>query len=326
MSVGVVELLVSLTVTSASVPLVRVLLVRRGLVDLPNPRSSHRSPTPRGAGLACLLGVLTALAVTQAAGRNVPLSAVAAAVVLALLGFADDRSSLPAVRRLVAQVLVGCLLGLALGGGWLLVVGGLLTPLVVNIVNFMDGINGITSLSAAGWGLTAWVVAAAQGIPQLGLIGAVTAGSALGFLPWNAPTAKVFLGDAGSYLFGGLVTAGLMVGWSAGASPLLLAAPLALYLADTGTVLLRRLVRGDPVMQAHREHVYQRMVSSVGLPHLAVAGLVVVLALLVTLAWARTPWYAASAVTLLVCGLYLAAPTTWSNVTRRSLSDARRAL
>lgn len=322
MSNGVLGLLVSLAVTSASVPLVRVLLVRQGLLDLPNRRSSHHSPTPRGAGLACLFGVLTALALSQVTGRSVPWSAVAPAVILALIGLADDRASLSAGLRLAGQALAGCLLGLAVGGGWFVLAGALLAPLVVNVVNFMDGINGITGLSAAAWGLTAWVVAVGAAIPALAVIGAVTAGSALGFLPWNAPTARVFLGDVGSYLFGGLVAAGLMVGWSSGAPPLVLAAPLALYVADTGVVLLRRLLRGDPLMQAHREHVYQRLVSTSGLPHLTVASLVAVLALLVTVTWASTPWYAASAVTVLVCGLYLAAPSTWASRARHHLSQA----
>lgn len=280
-------------------------MLQRGIIDVPNHRSSHVRPTPRGGGLACLLGVLAALVLAYAAGRTVPWLAASAAIALALAGFADDRFDLAPTLRLGAQVAAGALMGVAAGGGWLVAAGAVLAPVVVNVVNFMDGINGITSLSAGVWGATAWIVGMVAGIEAVWVIGAATAGAAIGFLPWNAPNARLFLGDVGSYLFGGLIAAGLVVGLANHASVVVLGAPLALYLADTGTVLLRRARRGDSLMEAHREHAYQRLSSDLRAPHLAVSAFLAGLAALITAAWAAVPEFAAAVITLLICSLYL---------------------
>jgi UDP-N-acetylmuramyl pentapeptide phosphotransferase/UDP-N-acetylglucosamine-1-phosphate transferase len=146
----------------------------------------------------------------------------------------------------------------------------------------MDGINGITSLIIICWGITALLVGRAHGLELLSVVGAVSAGSALGFLPWNAPVAKLFLGDVGSYLFGGLVAVGLLLGWIGGVHTVVLIAPLALYLADTGTALTKRALRGDSLVEAHREHIYQRLVREAGLSHLAVAVTVGVTSMCIT--------------------------------------------
>lgn len=237
---------------------------------------------------------------------------------LALVGFADDRFDLSPLVRIALQVAAGVLIGWSLGGLWLVLVGGILSPVVVNVVNFMDGINGITGLSVSVWGATAWVVGLTMRIPDVWLIGAVALGAALGFLPWNLPTAKLFLGDAGSYLFGGLVVAGLMTGLAAGASLVVLAAPLALYLADTGTVLLRRARRGERLMTAHRGHTYQRLAEARGLTHPRVALLVATSAAVISLAWTSMNIVAACSLTAAILALYLATP---SIMTRWRLLD-----
>ncbi|MGO4340869.1 hypothetical protein [Pedococcus sp. 2YAF34] len=301
--------LLSLFVTLGAAPAVRSLLLRGGILDVPNHRSSHVLPTPRGGGLACLLGVVVALASAQALGVRVPWLAAVAAIALGAIGFADDRAGLSPVVRLSGQVAGGLLMGVAAGGGWLLVAGAVITPVVVNIVNFMDGINGITSLSVGVWGATAWLLGVSVGAEPLWVLGAATAGAALGFLPWNAPTARLFLGDVGSYLFGGLVAAGIVVGLETEASPLVLTAPLALYLADTGTVLVRRAARAAPLMEAHCEHAYQRLTSVVRLPHIAVALLVAGMASVVTAAWALLAWEAALLVTAVVCIAFVLSPS-----------------
>lgn len=301
--------LLSLTVTLVAAPGVRWLMLHRGIIDVPNHRSSHVTPTPRGGGLACLFGVLAALALAYAVGLAVPWLAAGAAIALAIVGFADDRFDLSPVIRLGAQVAAGALMGVAAGSGWLVVSGAVIAPVVVNVVNFMDGINGITSLTAGVWGAAAWLAGLAANAEAVWVIGAATAGAALGFLPWNAPTARLFLGDVGSYLFGGLIAAGLVLGLAADASPLVLAAPLALYLADTGTVLIRRARRGDPLMVAHREHAYQRLTRDLQLPHSVVSLLVAGLAALVATAWAFAPEAVAAGITLLLCAAYLLSPS-----------------
>ena len=302
------ELLVSGVATLLAAPLVLRLMRSQGIIDVPNERSSHTSPVPRGGGLACIAGIVVALIVAHAQGRVVPWLLLLTVAFLSVVGFADDHRSLSAVSRLAAQVAAGSYMGWVIGGGWWIVVGMILAPVVVNIVNFMDGINGITSLTMAVWGITAFAVGQSHAVPSLSLVGALAAGAALGFLPWNAPVARLFLGDAGSYLFGAMASVGLLIGWSEGVPVVLLAAPLALYLADTTTVLAKRALRGDPLFEAHREHVYQRLTSVSGLPHTAVSLAVAVLSAVITLSWMAQVMWVPLATTALVCSLYLLAP------------------
>ena len=302
------EFLVSFTVTMTAAPLVLRVLLRRGVLDVPNHRSSHRTPVPRGGGVACLFGVLAGLLVASTLDHDVYWLAMSGAVFLAFVGFLDDRSSIAAAPRLGAQLAAGALIGGTVGGGWWILAGMICIPVAVNVVNFMDGINGITGLNVAAWGFVAMAVGYVHGEPSLVVIGAVTAGSTAAFLPWNAPIARLFLGDVGSYLLGAMVGIGIMIGAHQTSSLVVLLAPLSVYLADAGTVLLRRALRGEPLMIAHRQHVYQRLVSEAGMSHSTVAGVTVALALVVTLAWVPGSPFLGVPVTLAVLAAYLASP------------------
>src|SRR5665647_1335412 len=300
----------------SAAPLVLRVMRQRGVLDIPNHRSSHVSPVPRGGGVACLAGVLAGLALASARHQDVPWLAVSGAVCLAIVGFADDRSALAAAPRLGAQIAVGALVGASIGGGWWILAGMICIPVAVNVVNFMDGINGITGLNVAAWGFVAMAVGYAQHAPSLVVIGAVTAGSTTAFLPWNAPIARLFLGDVGSYLLGALVGIGLLIGASRTPSVVVLLAPLSIYLADTGTVLLRRALRGEHLMTAHRQHVYQRLVSEAGMSHSAVAVVTVVLASLITLAWVPGSPLLGGPVTMVVLVAYLASPAALARMVK----------
>ena len=302
------ELLVTFAVTMAAAPLVLRVMLQRGVLDVPNHRSSHVTPVPRGGGVACLAGVLAGLTLASARHQDVPWLAVSGAVFLAVVGFADDHGALAAAPRLVAQVAVGALVGVTAGGGWWILAGIICIPVAVNVVNFMDGINGITSLNVAAWGIVAMAVGYAQHESSLVVIGAVTTGSTTAFLPWNAPVARLFLGDVGSYLLGALVGIGVVIGANQTSSVVVLLAPLSIYLADTGTALVRRALRGEPLMTAHRQHVYQRLVSEAGMSHSAVAAVTVVLALVITVAWVPGSPLLGVPVTLVVLAAYLASP------------------
>jgi UDP-N-acetylmuramyl pentapeptide phosphotransferase/UDP-N-acetylglucosamine-1-phosphate transferase len=302
-------LAIACVVTALAAPAVRWLMLHHGVVDVPNHRSSHTLPTPRGGGWACVAGVVVALAVGVLRDTTVPVMAAVAPLALALVGFADDRRSLSPVIRLASQLVIGAAVGAALGGPVAAVVGALLFPGVVNVVNFMDGINGISAITMAVWGGTALAVGLHWHAPSLWVIGAVTAGAALGFLPWNAPVARLFLGDIGSYLFGALAATGMLIGWHHGAPVAVLVAPLAVYLADTATTLIARTRRREPLLEAHRSHVYQGLVSGPSrLPHLAVSLYAGGLAAAATLAWAYLPMWVAGLATLAVVGLYLSSP------------------
>lgn len=305
-------LAVSLVLSGVAVPLLR----RAQFMDVPNHRSSHTKPVPRGGGVSV---VLTIVAVAALAA-DLDVSVVGLLVItlaLALVGLVDDLRSLSSGVRLLAQV------GAATALSVLLLVQGSVTwfwlPVLViavagyvNAYNFMDGVNGISALTAAVvGGFWAWA-GTDQNVPELSVLGLVLAGAALGFLPWNAPRAKVFLGDVGSYGIGlfivGLsayaLTQGLPWQWTL--------APLVIYGADTGWVLVKRFRGGRSLTEAHREHVYQRLVDG-GWSHLsssvacAVAGALICLTVLAggtTLTW-WTPL-----VVLVVVLAYLNLPAT----------------
>jgi UDP-N-acetylmuramyl pentapeptide phosphotransferase/UDP-N-acetylglucosamine-1-phosphate transferase len=254
-----------------------------------------------------------------------------AACGLGLVGLFDDLADVPALWRLTFQVVPA-----VLAATWLVppssrsgIVHLLLLCVIalwlvsyVNAFNFMDGINGISvvqSVVAAG----AWaVVAEVRHIPMLGTLGVVVAAAALGFAPFNFPRARMFLGDSGSYFVGAWLAAAAVVGLRAGVPPEAVVAPLALYLADTGSTLLRRVWRGQTWHAAHRDHAYQRLVDD-GWSHTAMTltvglVLVVVSALgLVSLTASVALRVAGDLVALAVLTGYLASPQ-WLGRQRRT--------
>ncbi|OIR00832.1 putative undecaprenyl-phosphate N-acetylglucosaminyl 1-phosphate transferase [mine drainage metagenome] len=292
-------------------------LRRKQILDLPNERSSHSLPTPRGGGLAVTPVCLVAWLVLAAVGLALPGTpwVVAGAAALLGLSWADDRFSLPAAPRFAVHFLA-CALGLAALPHQALILQGLLPwwadRLVallgyvwfVNLTNFMDGIDGITGAEAAsvaaGLALLAWLDGRPQAVlPSLALLAA-----ALGFLVWNWHPAKLFLGDSGS------VPLGYLLGWLlldlAGHGHLAAGLILPLYyLADATLTLLRRAARGEKLWQAHRQHFYQRAVRG-GVSHSGVVlRILAVNMLLIALAVAagRWPLAALAAAGLAMAGL-----------------------
>ena len=262
--------LVAFGLTLAISPVVLVGLRRLGVMDIPSHRSSHVDPTPRGGGIAVCIGVATAL-VTASSLTGRPRAAVlVAACGFGLVGLIDDLLSAPALWRLASQVAISVLAVV-----WLLpsseqsltvqIAIALLIILwlvsYVNAYNFMDGINGISVAQALIAGVTWIAIGEIRDLPGLATAGVVVAAAALGFAPFNFPRAKMFLGDSGSYFIGAYLASVTILFVRSGVPLEAVAAPLALYLADTGTTLVRRLRRGDNWHAAHREHTYQRLVD-----------------------------------------------------------------
>lgn len=269
--------LVSFATTLVATPFVRSALVNRGSLDVPNHRSSHHSPVPRGGGLACLIGMALGTATIGRKGGLRP-GMVIGTTALAALGLADDQlGHLHHNIRLAGQAIAGASLAPSTAN-MLPVAAG--TVGVVNVVNFMDGINGISGSTAAVWGFATLATGREVSDPVLQTVGAVAAGAGLGFLPWNAPVAHIFLGDVGSYLFGGMMAAG--IAHASGRPGLMwrVAAPLLPYGADAAQAILRRARAGESLTEAHRAHVYQRLAdqgashSAVAIYHVATAGLI----------------------------------------------------
>jgi UDP-N-acetylmuramyl pentapeptide phosphotransferase/UDP-N-acetylglucosamine-1-phosphate transferase len=260
---------------------VRGWLLRAGVHDAPNARSSHTVVKPRGGGLAVLGVVLPAwLAAGWFAGGPVPLALAALTAALAAVSFLDDLSGLQPALRFLAQAAAVAAALVVLDPAplfpelvplWLEQAAVALAWLwFVNLYNFMDGIDGITAVETA-------CVAVGVGLCWLLLGAGVTAalpawllaGAAVGFLWWNWAPSRIFLGDVGS------VPIGFAVGWlllELAAGGALVAAIIlpAYYLVDATVTLLARLLRGEKVWQAHKQHAYQRAVQR-GRSHATVA-------------------------------------------------------
>ena len=302
------------------------MLQRGAVLDLPNARSSHVVPTPRGGGIAVIGTIVLAWLVLWAQGIVPMASAVIAlaAAALAVVSWIDDLRGLsPGVRLLVqfAAVAAGMLVlpDGRLFQGWLppsldVIAGALIWVWFVNLFNFMDGIDGIDGAEAAAIGLGIVLVASVGGAIDLGLAApaVAVAAASLGFLVWNWAPARIFLGDVGSvplgYLLGFLLLELARRGqWAAA-----LILPL-YFLADASLTLLRRLLRGERVWQAHREHFYQRAVQR-GLSHAAVVLRVIAadLVLIGSACAAATGWgFAALAVAALTVLALLVALSRW---------------
>jgi UDP-N-acetylmuramyl pentapeptide phosphotransferase/UDP-N-acetylglucosamine-1-phosphate transferase len=129
----------------------------------------------------------------------------------------------------------------------------------VNVFNFMDGVNGLAGLAAATIGTSFALVGYHEGHVPFAIGGAALAGASLGFLPWNFPNARVFLGDAGSYLLGGWIALLILIGWKSHIPWDFLLAPVALFIVDTGWTLAGRITRHENWTAPHKNHIYQRL-------------------------------------------------------------------
>jgi UDP-N-acetylmuramyl pentapeptide phosphotransferase/UDP-N-acetylglucosamine-1-phosphate transferase len=250
---------------------IRPLLLKHALAK-PNARSSHRIPTPQGAGIAVIAATLVVagaiLAGAEASHVNIPVAAFGATLFIAIVGFADDIKFIPVLTRLLLQaaavgaivltapgdlrIVPACPLWIERG---LLLLAGLW---FVNLVNFMDGLDWMTVAEVVPVTAAMVVVGSLGALPvSPTIVAAALCGAMAGFAPFNRPVAKIFLGDVGS------LPIGLLLGWcllqlawhQQFAAALLL--PL-YYLADTTVTLLRRLARREPFWAAHRSHFYQR--------------------------------------------------------------------
>ncbi len=267
----------------------RPLLVRYAL-SKPVVRSSHRTDTPQGAGIAVISTTLLVaggiIVIFPSAHLIFPHLIFAAILFIAIVGLADDLRSIPVVPRLILQALaVGTVL-MAVSGefriipavpAWIEFVLLLFAGLwFVNLVNFMDGLDWMTVAEVIPLSAALVLLGCAGELSPTTTIAAAALGGAMtGFAPFNRPVAKVFLGDVGS------LPIGLLLGWCllelAHHQQIVAALLLPLYyLADTTVTLLRRLARREAVLTAHRSHFYQRATDN-GFPVLQVVSEVFVL-------------------------------------------------
>ena len=286
---------------------------RRQILDIPNDRSSHQQPVPRGGGLAIvtvtLVGTALFVFVQETSLLSVFFAYLCGALLIVAVSWVDDVRSLPTGMRFCAHT-ASALLAVWVFGPWKTVeipvsgelfLGMLAVPITLlwivgltNAYNFMDGIDGIAAgqavVAALGWTALGWLT----GQYFLSALGLFLAASSLGFLGHNWSPARIFMGDVGSaflgysfailppmgsFLLGGprsqaqFPTIGLLFVWP--------------FVFDTSFTILRRLARGERVYTAHRSHLYQRLVIA-GYSHRFVTLLYITLALagaILSLAW-----------------------------------------
>ena len=254
----------------------------RGLLDVPNDRSSHVEATPRIGGVAIVAAVIAGAVASHFFGEG-PGSRAGRVLILAvgmgILGFADDIRPLPARVRLAVQSAIAVMTLLLLGPAALPWLPAMLAALVTafwivavtNAFNFMDGIDGIAGAQALVAGLGWAALGAIAGWADPMLLGALAALASGAFLLYNWQPARVFMGDAGSGFLGFLFAALPLAAPADSPAPwgyaVLLLWP---FLFDTGFTLVRRLTRRENVFSAHRTHLYQRLTLT-GMSHRDVA-------------------------------------------------------
>lgn len=261
--------------------LVRSLARRRGLLDRPNGRSAHIRPTPRLGGIGILIAFLagTYVALVNTGATAGALAVIAATAAVSLVGLIDDVRPLSARIRLGAQALAAvAVIGFNLGQidlAWnlgtlpraiLLPASILWMVWVTNLYNFMDGIDGLAGGQAVVAGAAISAAAFGAGSYVQGALALVLAASASGFLIFNLAPASIFMGDVGSTAIGFLFAALPFVPGGGGVPIEAIAIVLSLFILDATTTLVRRIVRGERLFEAHRTHLYQRPLAF-GTPH-----------------------------------------------------------
>ncbi|MEY4683906.1 MAG: hypothetical protein RLZ25_365 [Pseudomonadota bacterium] len=247
------------------------------LLDVPNDRSSHTRPTPRGGGLGIVVVLVVSGLMAFAAGL-LPASlalALSAAIPLAIIGFIDDHGDVPARWRFLVQVISAIWAIYWIGGLEMLRIGGLDLHLgvlgypfgilvmvwMLNLFNFMDGIDGIEASEVIFIGLASSLLIGG-GItlapaPELLTLVAIS-GATFGFLLWNWPPARIFMGDVGSGVLGFLLALLMLQSAVSGKLSLVIWVILSgVFLVDATVTLLIRLTQGERWYQAHRSHAYQ---------------------------------------------------------------------
>lgn len=297
---------------------VKPLLLKLGIMDVPNARSSHDRPVLRGLGLAVLLAMtVTSGAAIFFAHLRAPeesswkflLVVGAGSLAAGLLGLREDLKglSVPARSALLLLISIATMAAMlwtaseaftpmVLAGpvswefsqlpAWAVLLLGLYGVLFIsgfiNVANFMDGLNGISGFHGVIAGLAFASAGWLMGMPWLLTLGLILAGGFAGFLPWNLTKPGAFLGDVGSYLLGGSTAIISLAAFVNGVPLLAAIGPLVIYFGDVVVTLVRRVRAGEKFSEPHKEHAYQR-IQQLGYTHVQASAMTAACTLLTSI-------------------------------------------
>ena len=270
-------LFIGVLVTSALITgFIRSYALRSGLIDTPNPRSSHERPTPRGGGLSIVItfiALLVLLYLITDMPKQVFYALLSGGTLIGGVGLLDDHRHIPATYRIlvhftaasIAVYMVGGLPSIQIGThlidlGWS---GHILSVVflvwLMNLFNFMDGIDGIAAIEAIFIASAAFIISSAELGHYLMLLEAGLVASCVGFLFWNWPPAKIFLGDVGSGFLGVILGTLAIISANLNDLPIWTWFILAgVFVVDATVTVVRRMINGEKWYTAHRSHAYQR--------------------------------------------------------------------
>jgi Fuc2NAc and GlcNAc transferase len=277
----------------------RQLAIKYNILDVPNERSSHKSPVPRGAGITFFISfnlVLALLIQQDILTLKYTFPVFLGGPVIMLLGYWDDISSIPALVRLSVHMLVAFFIFILISSGfskaveisflpawpWLTTAFCILfIAWFINLYNFMDGCDGLaTSIGMVGAGLIS-LLSYLSGHKDLAITYLILAYALAGFLVFNWHPAKVFMGDAGAYFLGYVFGALALVSKMYYDSSLYIHLIIfGTFIVDATWTLLRRAMRRERVFNAHRQHAFQKLIKA-GWGHARVTSLYV----LITVLW-----------------------------------------
>ncbi len=271
--------------------------LKKGILDMPNARSSHIIATPRGGGLGLVIPFLFSVIVLgffNIISVSIGLALLGGGALVAVLGWMDDKNGLTARARAIFQFLSAAWAVFWLGGfstmsigfaelqlSWIgSIVAVIGTVWLINLYNFMDGVDGIAGTEAVSAALICGLLLVWQHSSSLAELCFLLAASVLGFLLWNWPPAKIFMGDVGSAFLGYIFAVMAMWSEQSGAIPFIIwIMLLGVFVIDATVTLIKRLSKGEKLYEAHRSHVYQLAVQA-GYSHRQVTSTVLFINLL----------------------------------------------
>lgn len=279
--------------------LVRRYSIKKNILDTPNERSSHSVATPRGGGLAIVVVFLVTIILSNSLSSNTLWALTGAGLLVSVIGFWDDQGHVAAKWRLLSHFIAAFwvlfwlgdisefqFLGLSIDLGWAgFVLVAFTLVWLLNLFNFMDGIDGIAASETIFISLAGAYFSWLNGFDEISFISLMLAASTFGFLVLNWHPAKIFMGDVGSGFLGLILGIIAYISVLEGGSIWIWGILWAIFLVDSGITLVRRIISGDKFYEAHCSHAYQHTARKWGHRNVTLATILINICWLLPLAY-----------------------------------------